>query len=233
MQASEAQKIVDEAQRRATAASERYAGVLQSFAGGRTSEKQWIFERLGAHGQSKSIIRFTAPPEVSGVALLIVNHPDRASDQWMWTPALQRDRRIALQDRSTRFFGTDFSFEDLEERVASQYEHTLLGEETIDAAPAWKIEAVAKNSRSSQYAKQILWIRKDNYVTAQIESYVKAQVVRRLQASDIRSVQGIWTAHQMVMTDVARGSRTRLVLDKIQYNLPLRESDFTVQALRR
>ena len=27
-----------------------------------------------------------------------------------------RDQRIALQDRSTRFFGTDFSFEDLEER---------------------------------------------------------------------------------------------------------------------
>ena len=52
--------------------------------------------------------------EVNGVALLIHNHTDRASDQWMWTPALQRDRRIALQDRSTRFFGTDFSFEDLE-----------------------------------------------------------------------------------------------------------------------
>ena len=43
----------------------------------------------------------------AGVALLVINHPDRSSDQWMWTPALQRNRRIALQDRSTRFFGTD------------------------------------------------------------------------------------------------------------------------------
>ena len=230
----DAEQIVQEAQKRVTTSSERYAGVLQTFnAESKTSEKRWIFERIGAHGQSKSIIRFTEPPEVQDVALLIVNHPDRASDQWMWTPALQRDRRIALQDRSTRFFGTDFSFEDLEERVAEQYDHALLGEESIDGADAWKIQAVAKRARSSQYSKQILWIRKDNYVTVRIDSYIKDDVARRLQSSRISEVQGIWTAHEMVMNDVPRGSRTRLMLEKVQYNLPLKDSDFTVQALRR
>ena len=110
-------QIVDEAQRRTDAKSQRYEGLLQVFdAKGKISDKRWTFERLGSHGQSKSVLRFTAPAEVKGVALLVVNHPDRASDQWMWTPAIERDRRIALQDRSTRFFGTDFSFEDLEER---------------------------------------------------------------------------------------------------------------------
>src|SRR5688572_26738334 len=155
---TDARAIVQEAQRRAESKSQRYEGLLQVLDNrGKVADKRWLFTRLGSHGRSKAVLRFITPAEVKGVALLIVNHPDRASDQWMWTPALQRDRRIALQDRSTRFFGTDFSFEDLEERVASQYEHTLLGEETIDAAPTWKIEAVAKNSRSSQYAKQILW----------------------------------------------------------------------------
>ena len=230
----DAQRIVEEAQRRATTTSERYAGVLESFnADGKTSEKRWIFDRIGAHGQSKSIIRFTEPAEVNGVALLIVNHPQRASDQWMWTPALQRDRRIALQDRSTRFFGTDFSFEDLEERVAGHHDHTLLGEETVDGAEAWRIQAVAKGVRASQYSRQVLWIRKDNYVTVRIDSYVKDDVVRRLQSSRVRQVQGIWTAHEMVMSDLPRGTRTRLTLAKVEYNLPLREADFTVQALRR
>jgi hypothetical protein len=49
----------------------------------------------------------------------------------------------------------------------------------------------------------------------------------------VAAVQGIWTAHDMVMSDLPRGTRTRLVLDKVQYNLPLNESNFTVQALRR
>ena len=90
------------------------------------------------------MLRFTAPAEVKGVALLVVNHPDRASDQWMWTPAIERDRRIALQDRSTRFFGTDFSFEDLEERDVDQYDYALLGEDAVDGAACWKIESTPK-----------------------------------------------------------------------------------------
>src|SRR5262249_12142022 len=108
-----AREIIAEAQHRSASVSERYEGLLQSFdAQDKTSEKRWTIERLGSSGDSKSVIRFLSPAEVKGVALLIVNHPDRASDQWMWTPAIERDRRIALQDRSTRFFGTDFSFED-------------------------------------------------------------------------------------------------------------------------
>jgi hypothetical protein len=93
--ADTARDIVAEAQKRTTSESERYEGLLQTMASGKkTSEKRWVFERIGAHGNSKSVIRFTAPSEVKGVALLIVNHADRPSDQWMWTPALERDRRM-------------------------------------------------------------------------------------------------------------------------------------------
>ena len=72
----------------------------------------------------------------------------------------------------------------------------------------------------------------DDYITVRIDSYVKDEVVRRLQSSKFRVIQGIATAHEMVMTDLRRGSRTRLALDKVQYNLSLNDSDFTVQALR-
>lgn len=230
----DARQIVEEAQKRGLSQSQRYEGILQTFeAAGKTTEKRWIYERVGSHGRSKVIIRFTAPPEVRGVALLIVNHPDRASDQWMWTPALERDRRIALQDRSTRFFGTDFSFEDLEERDVEQFAYTPLGEEAIDGAMCWKIQSTPKQARSSQYTRSVTWIRKDNYAWARIDSFVNDEVVRRLDYRDIRNVQGIWTARETTMTDLRRGSLTRLALDKIEYNVPLRETDFSVEALRR
>jgi outer membrane lipoprotein-sorting protein len=232
--AADARQIVDEAQRRNASTSQRYEGLLQVFdAKGRISDKRWTFERLGSHGNSKAILRFAAPAEVKGVALLIVNHPDRASDQWMWTPAIERDRRIALQDRSTRFFGTDFSFEDLEERDADQYTYTLEGEDTIDGQACWKIASTPKETKSSQYTRSTVWILKDNYAWKRIENSTKSGVARRLHYNDIRSVQGIWTAHQLEMHDLARGSRTRLTLDKLQYNVPLNDQDFTVQALRR
>jgi hypothetical protein len=232
--ADDARAIVAEAQRRTEVKTQRYEGLLQVFdARGRISDKRWTFERLGSHGRSRVVLRFVAPPEVKGVALLVVNHPDRASDQWMWTPAIERDRRIALQDRSTRFFGTDFSFEDLEERDVSQYEYALLGDETIEGFASWKIESTPKRTKTSQYTRSTVWIRKDSYALARIENYVKDKLVRRLNYSDIQNVQGIWTARQMEMFDLGRGSRTRLTLDKLQYNLPLEEEDFTLQAIRR
>ena len=232
--ADDARQIVQEAQRRTGAASQRYEGLLQAFdAKGKVSDKRWTFERLGSHGRSKAVLRFTAPAEVKGVALLIVNHADRASDQWMWTPAIERDRRIALQDRSTRFFGTDFSFEDLEDRDVDQYAYALQGEEAIDGAACWKIQSTPNEAKSSQYTRSLVWIRKDNYAWARVENYSKAGLVRRLNYSDIKNVQGIWTAQQLEMSDVMRGSRTRLTLDKLQYNAPLKDEDFTLQALRQ
>jgi hypothetical protein len=229
-----ARTIVAEAQRRATSQSQRYKGRLESFdAGGSAREKRWTYERIGSHGRSKSLIRFTEPAEVRGVALLIVNHPDRASDQWMWTPAIERDRRIALQDRSTRFFGTDFSFEDLEERDVDQDDYKLLGEEDIGGVPCWKIQSAPGRSRSSQYTRSIIWIRKDIYAAVRIDAFVGDEVVRRRTYADIQNVQGIWTARETTMADLRRGSHTRLTLDEIEYDVPLRDGDFTVQALRR
>ena len=87
--ADNARAIVAEAQRRTDAVSQRYEGLLQVFdAKGKVTDKRWTFDRLGAHGDSKAVLRFTAPAEVKGLALLVVNHPDRASDQWMWIPAI-------------------------------------------------------------------------------------------------------------------------------------------------
>src|SRR5438093_9837745 len=130
-------QIVEEAQRRTMTQSQRYEGTLRVIdAKNKITEKRWQYDRIGSHGSSKAVLRFTAPAEVKGVALLVLNHPDRSSDQWMWTPALNRDRRIALQDRSTRFLGTDFTFEAFENRDPTNSISSLLGKEPIDGPSA-------------------------------------------------------------------------------------------------
>jgi outer membrane lipoprotein-sorting protein len=232
--ADDPRQIVTEAQKRTDVKSQRYEGLLQVFdAKGKVSDKRWTLDRIGAHGDSKMVLRFTAPAEVKGVALLVVNHPDRASDQWMWTPAIERDRRIALQDRSTRFFGTDFSFEDMEERDVDQFDYALLGDDNIEGLACWKIQSTPKQSKSSQYTRAVLWIRKDNYSVVRIENYIKEQAVRRLNYSDFVNIVGVWTARSLEMSDLRRGSRTKLTLDKLQYNVAMKDEDFTLQALRR
>ncbi len=230
--AQDARRIVEESEHRTRSGSELYEGNLQVIDSKRKiSEKSWQYKRIGSYGQSKSVLRFTAPPEVKGVALLVVNHPDRASDQWMWTPAIGRERRIALQDRSTRFFGTDFSFEDLEERDVNQYDYRMEVDETIDGAKCWKIEL--RPRKKSQYTRSLIWIRQDNYVPVRVENYIEDRLVRRLNYRRIENIQGIWTARELDMEDLRRQSHTILRLDKVRYNVSLSQDDFTVQAMRR
>jgi hypothetical protein len=227
-QAQDPRQIIEEVQRRTRSASQRYEGTLEVIGSeNRIATKRWIFERIGSFGDSKAVLRFVVPPEVKGVGLLIVNHPDRASDQWMWRPSIGRDQRIALQDRSTRFFGTDFSFEDLEERDANQFDFKLLSDE----GASWKIES--RPRKSSQYTHSFLWVKKDNYTLIKVEAYDKKGLARVIDYRDFELVKGIWTARTTEVTDVARKSRTILKFDKLEYNLPLKDDDFTLQALRR
>lgn len=226
--AQDPRQIIQEVQRRQQSKSQRYEGTLEVMGrGNRIATKQWVYLRIGDFGNSKAILRFTAPAEVKGVGLLIINHPDRASDQWMWRPAIGRDQRIALQDRSTRFFGTDFSFEDLEERDVDQYDYKMLGQEN----GMWKIES--RPRKSSQYTYSYFWIKKDNYTFQKIEAYNKKGLARVIDYKDYELVNGIWTARTTEVTDPARNSRTILKYDKVEYNLPLKDDEFTLDALRR
>lgn len=222
-----ARQIMEEVQHRQKAVSEHYEGTLEVITGGKQiATKRWIFERLGSSGNSKAMLRFTVPADVKGVALLIVNHPDRASDQWIWRPAIGREQRIALQDRSTRFFGTDFSFEDLEERDIDQYEFKLDSEDNS----AWKIHATPR--KSSQYTDSVFWVDKGQYAITKAELYNKKGLVRTIDYRDFDQVNGIRTPRTTEVHDVTRDSRTILRYDQLQFNVTLKDSEFTLDSLR-
>ena len=220
-----------EAQRRAHVASLRYEGVaLTSNAAGATSEKHWRFERIGPYGESKILIRFLSPAEVEGVAILILNHRDGPACAWMWTPASGRVRSIATESRLTRFFGTDFSFEE-EEHDVDQYDSKLLGDASLDGAACWKIECRPRGANASQYTYAHVWLRKDDYVIAQLENFQgplscaasSTAMCARCKASGRRT--------QIEISQPVRRTRTLLRLEKLEYNVPLDESTFTVEAL--
>ena len=145
--------------------SQRYEGLLQVFDGkGKVADKRWTFERLGSHGHSKAVLRFTAPAEVKGVALLVVNHPDRASDQWMWTPALAArapHRAAGSVDAVLRH-----RFQLRRSRGARRQSVRLpaarRGDDRRRAVLADRVDAAAEEDRRST-RRSIVWIRKDNY----------------------------------------------------------------------
>jgi hypothetical protein len=234
MQSNRALDIMREVENKLLTESQSYDGAIEVVdAKGKSVSKSWRSWREGNRGSSKILIRFQTPAEVRGVGLLTLNHPNRPAEQWLYTPAIQRDRRIAPQEKSQRFMGTDFTHEDMEERSIEDYQYGLIGDETLDGRPAWKIRAACKDGGNSQYSHLHLWVRKDIPATTLIEYYIGGTLRKTLRWDDWKQVQGVWTPHYAEMKDLARNSTTKLRTANVQYNIRLEADWFTLRNLRR
>ncbi|MBK6797754.1 MAG: outer membrane lipoprotein-sorting protein [Acidobacteria bacterium] len=202
---------------------------------GNARGKKFVFKKTGSLGNSKTLIRFTEPAEVRGVGLLSINQGGTADRQWMYTPAIQRVRRIAAQERRQRFLGTDFTNEDMAERVIDDFNYTVLSEgEMVDGRKTYKIEGRPVSPDKSQYAYVYLWVPVDLPYVVLGEMYDKqGQRQRIYKATSLEKISGIWVARQVEMSSPPDGTKTVLTVDQIRFNTGLKEDMFTQQALEK
>jgi hypothetical protein len=227
-------EIMREVENRALSESQSYEGAIDvTDAKGKVWNKSWHYWREGNRGNSKVLVRFDAPPEVRGVGLLTLNHVGRNAEQWLYTPAIQRDRRIAPQEKSQRFMGTDFTNEDMEERAIENYEYRLMSEGTFANQTVYKIKAVYKDPGNTQYSQIQLWVRKDILTTVYAEFYVREKLGKTLRWDDWKLIQNIWTPHLVEMKDLSRGSTTRIVSSNVRYNVKFEPDWFSLRNLKR
>ena len=233
LQAADAGAILEQVDRRNYFTSQEHAATVEFIQrNGTVLVKRWRLRSSGAKGARKVLIRFTYPPEVRGLALLILNQPRGPAVQWMWVPSLGRDRRIASQDRSTPVLGTDLTFEDLEERSASDFHARMDGESILDGVSCHRIVTVPKNPTASSYSSSVLWIDKARFVILRVENRRQEKTVRALRFSDFKDVQGVLTPHALEAVNHEAGTRTVLKLTDVKYDIPYRDSDFSREALR-
>jgi hypothetical protein len=200
---------------------------------GQSTKKEFNLKRVGAPGDSKTLVVFTAPPEIRGVALLSINQKGANERQYMYIPAQQRTRSVATQERTARFLGTDFTFEDIGERVLDDFSYKLLGDaEVIDGKKTYKVEATPVDATRSQYKYVYYWVAQDVPVILFAEFYdAQGQKVRVLHATDIKRENGIWGARNTEMATVADGTRTVLHIDEVKFNTKPDETLFTPDGL--
>jgi hypothetical protein len=204
---------------------------------GHSTKKEFTLRRLGSPGDSRTLVVFTAPKEIRGVALLSINQhgagTDGAARQYMYVPAQDRVRSVAAQERTARFIGTDFTFEDIGERVLDDFSYKLLGDsEVVDGHKTYKIEARPVDPSRSQYKYIYYWVAQDAPVILFAEMYdAQGRKVRVLHATDLKHENGIWGARRTEMSTVEGGTRTVLTIDSVKFNTHPDEKLFTPEGL--
>lgn len=234
--AQDPRKVLDSVYKQDTSRDALWRGTMDVYdKKGAARRKKFLLRKLGGLGNSKTLVRFTDPAEVRGVGLLSINEKGASDRQWMYTPAIQRVRRIAAQERRQRFIGTDFTNEDMAERVIDDFTYKLLSQgEEIDGRKTWKIEARPVSPDKSQYAYLYLWVPVDVPYTVLAEMYDAKGVRQRvLKAGNLEKVSGIWIARRVEMSTPTDGTKTVLTLEEIRFNSGLKEEQFTQQALEK
>jgi hypothetical protein len=233
--APDARKIIEAVDAQQSAASSiSMKATFQVFdKDGHSAKKDFAYRHIGSSGDSRTLAIFTAPPEIRGVALLSVQQRGAAERQYVYTPATDRVRSVVTQERSARFIGTDFSFEDIGEHSPGDFTYQLLGSaETIDGHKVYKLTATPLDSSRSQYKYIYYWVAQDVPVILYAEFYdAQGKLVRVLHATDLKRENGIWGARHTEMRTVPDGTRTVLTIDEVKFNVKLDEKLFSPEGL--
>lgn len=177
-------------------------------------------------GADRRLARFTEPADQRGIAVLSLP----GGNIYVYLPAYRKVKRIASHVKNSRFAGTDFSYEDMEAKsYADAYEASLLQTDNDH----FLLELTPKD-RASEYSKQIMWVRKDNFVADKIEFYDQAgRPCKRLTSSNFEKIDGYWVAREREMTDLMKNHRTRMIMRDIHFDQGLSEDLFTERHLSR
>src|SRR5580698_5362029 len=196
---------------------------------GHKTTKKFMLFRLGSPGDSKTRVLFTDPAEIRGVELLSYNHKGDTDRQWLYIPATRRTRSVTPRERSDKFAGTDFTYEDVEERVLDDFTYRLLSDsEVIDGHKTYKVEARPVDATRSQYSYIYYWVAQDVPVILHAEMYDQnGKLVREFHASGLKKASGISGARHVEMKSVQEKTRTVLTIDQVDFNRNLDEKLFT------
>jgi len=187
-----------------------------------------------------TMLFFLSPADVKDTGFLTYDYDDEArdDDQWLYLPALKKTKRIAANDKSGSFMGSDFSYADLTDRPLSRYAFELLQEGEVRGHPVWVIEATPTDPKEideTGYEKSIHFVRKDNDVVIRSKIWlVKGGRNKYLEVEELEQIDGIWVPTLMTMT-TRKGKQTlhRTVLrtHDVAFNQELDLDSFSVRGL--
>ena len=187
----------------------------------------------------KTVLVFKTPRDVAGISYLSYDYPDKAdgstvdSDSWIYLPAMKKVRRVSGSSKDDDFQGTDFTYDDLGNRNLSKDNFAILGEEKVNGADCWILEAKAKDSKA-KISRRVSWVDKKTFVTYKGEYYDKQNRLQKtLICENIKQIKGYWTTQKMTMTNVQSNHKTVYEVNNLKYDEKINESYFTVSALER
>ncbi|MEM7496934.1 MAG: outer membrane lipoprotein-sorting protein [Pseudomonadota bacterium] len=206
--------------------------ILRDKAG---NESRRVFESLTLERQDRAvgdlgIIVFTRPRDIRGTGLLThANIEPQDDDQWLYLPAVKRVKRISSSNRTGKFVGSEFSYEDLGSQEVDDYTYKWLRDEPCPGAEELTchvVESYPKNTKSG-YSKRVGWTDVAEYRQYKVEFYNRrGDLEKILTYSGYNEYDGYWRADKLAMQNLQSGKETDLLFTEYDFSASLSDGDF-------
>ncbi len=181
----------------------------------------------------KGLIIFDDPKDVQGTALLTFSHKTADDDRWLFLPAVKRVKRIASDNKSGPFVGSEFAYEDLGSQEVEKYTYKHIKDENLNGQDCFVTERYPVD-KNSGYTRQVVWTDKAEYRPLKIEFYDrKASLLKTLTFSEYKKyLDQYWRPLKLDMANHQTGKSTTLTFGEYQFKNGYTDRDFDQNTLQ-
>ena len=182
----------------------------------------------------KGLTIFDTPLDVKGAAFLSFSHIQDADDQWLFLPAANRVKRIASNNKSGPFLGSEFAFEDLSSFEVEKNTYNYLRDEQLNGVSTFVVEMRPLDAYSG-YTRLETWIDQEHYRVHKIDFYDRRDTL--LKTLSIEGFQlykdKYWRADKQTMVNHKTGRSTDIDVSNVRFDTGLTAADFNQNKLAR
>ncbi len=198
-----------------------------------------VTEQTDPRGEHRTFMEFTGPADVTGTLFLHLSPRGEKDQQWLWTPATRKARRLPDAARDENFMGTDLSYRDLELIVRIQQWNdaestaTLEPDAELDGKPCHVVTLVPKNDEFP-YSRYRLWFGADDLLLWQVEvDDLEKHPFKRVRLSRYQRIQDYATAEESDIANVQYNTHTTYKVKNVRYDVGVSDDTFSVANVQK
>lgn len=179
-------------------------------------------------GDKKAFAEFTDKRDRSRILKI-------GNEIWLFSPAAESEVKLSGEMLKQGMAGSDFSYQDAleSEHMLDLYHTNLNGSETLNERPCYVLELTAKDGVEVSYYRRKMWVDKERYIELKEELFAPSGKLLKVSVTEkVEQFGERYYPMIVVMEDKLRkNSKTRFVIDKIQFNVAIPQGTFTRQHL--
>ena len=180
------------------------------------------------------------PSSEKGIGFLQYDYEKKGkdTDQWLYLSALGKVKRIVSgnenEPKTGSFFGSEFTYEDMESLHIDDYSYKVLGSENYKKHDCWIIESIPGKERAkkSNYSKYMDWVDKKRFMALKSILFNRqGKKIKKIYNTKIETIDNILVPRKIIVFNLESKRKTTLSYEKIAINKTVNDDFLTQRTL--